>query len=570
MRRRFLPARARRPAALVAAVLVLAALTTGQPAGSAETDPPPADTETRLSLRGGGAWGAYQELLPWQDQLSEAKSPIDLVYTPHGSFLGRKDYLEGKLDFVLSSVGFTPEELAKIPGGANGVIAAPVQVSSLAFLLQLPVPDGLTSFVQRCDPDDPNTPDPTKCLVRRPYTGKVRIPTDNLAAMALRYPGPAQPPLTSWNHPAVLGAMGVPNFTIPPLAGPTPVLRSDPDEANYYLQHWAAATAPNVWAGLKQSEERIVWEPIAERLPRQAGASRDGVEQQSQQLTLGGGDPGSGTITGFSSGVFAPVPASSLGALEKAFPKVPLQFVEVQNANGDWVSPTPASINAAVNAGGAAPIHAATNKVPGAYPLVWVENIYVPAQGLSIQNTEAVAALIRYLATAGQDVAATVGEGRLSPPLVAAALAAANQVVKSNCVGADRHVVENTDPGDHAPDVPAMKTIGTMSHCAPGAAPAASGGGTGSGSGGSGASSFVSSSSSSGSTGETVDAGVAGESDELTGKTGATAVLSASKLPLPLPPVAGGLDRFATLLVGAGAYLLFRKPVRRLLRREVA
>jgi hypothetical protein len=543
----------------------LVALSAAPPAGSADEPAPPPDTQ--LVLKGGGSWGPYRETLRWQDDLSGAKTPIDLRYTPHGSLLGRQDFIDGKVDFVLSGIGFTPEELAKVSGGANGVIAAPVQVSSLGFLLQKPIPDGLKEFLVHCDPDDPNVTDPDSCVERREYRGPVRIPTANLAAMALRFPGGGQPPLTSWNNPAVLRAMNVDNFTTAPLAGPAPVLRSDADEASFFLQQWTATAAPSVWSQLKATDTRIVWEPISERLPRQAGASRDGVEQQAQQLTFGGGDPASGTITGFTAGVFAPVPASALGAVKQSSPSADLQFIQIQNANGEWVSPTPDSINAAVNAGAAVPNFALTNKVAGAYPLVWIDNLYAPAKGLSVQNTEATATLIRYLATAGQEAAQPVGEGRLSPPLVATALAAANQLVKSNCEGSDRHVEDNADPGPFAPDVPAMKSIGTMSHCVSGAPPASGGSGSGSGSGSGTGSSLLTSSGTSDDS-SAAGAGANGESSALTEKEGAAAVLSASKLPLPIPPIAGGVDRFATLLLGAGAYLLLRKPVRKLLRRE--
>ena len=87
----------------------------------------------------------------------------------------------------------------------------------------------------------------------------------------------------------------------------------------------------------------------------------------------------------------------------------------MQNANGDWVAPTPDSIDAGGRRPVArAPLFALTNKVPGAYPLVWVDHLYAPAHGLSIEKTEALATVIRYLATAGQDAAQPVGEGRLS------------------------------------------------------------------------------------------------------------------------------------------------------------
>ncbi len=95
---------------------------------------------------------------------------------------------------MLSGVPFTADELSKVPGGAAGIIDAPVQVSSLGFLLEAPVPDGLSTLQQLCNPDDPNVPDPSKCLVKKAYTGPVKIPTTNLAAMAMHYPGTAFPP----------------------------------------------------------------------------------------------------------------------------------------------------------------------------------------------------------------------------------------------------------------------------------------------------------------------------------------------------------------------------------------
>jgi hypothetical protein len=145
----------------------------------------------------------------------------------------------------------------------------------------------------------------------------------------------------------------------------------------------------------------------------------------------------------------------------------------------------------------------------------------------------------------------------------------ANQLVKSNCEGPDRHVVESTDPGPYAPDLPALKTIGAMSHCEPGApaVPAGTGGSSGGTYGGS-SSLYSGSGSSTGSTTEaTGETGASGGVTALARKHGATVALAASKLPLPLPDTGSGLNRFVVLLVGAGGYLLLRRPVRRLLVR---
>jgi hypothetical protein len=528
------------------------------------TDGSAATQQASLQLKGEGSWGAYRELLTWQNDLSDAKTPIDLSYAAHGSLLGRQDFLAGSIDYVLSAIPFTGAELEKIPGGASGVIGAPVQVSSLTALLQRPVPDGFTTLTLLCDPDDPEVLDPGACIVRTQYKDAVKVPNVNLAAMLMRYAGGTTPPLSSWNSPGVLSAMSVENFTTPPLAGPAPVLRSDQDEFNYYLQQYVAQGAPSVWSGLKAQDTRIPWEPISERLGRQASASRDGVEQQAQQLALGGGDPGSGTISGFTAGVVAAVPASAIGEVRETFPKSKVEFIELQNANGDWVAPTPESITRAVEAGGTTPLYALTNKVPGAYPLAWVDYLWAPAHGLSREKAEALATVIRYLATAGQRAAAPVGEGKLSAALTKKALAAADEIVRSNCKD---KVVENTDPGPYAPDLPDMKTIGTMAHCTGGSTdtPAPPAGDIPAGSTSDYSSGIVSSSNVSTSAPPVATEPVA-DTPEAT-KQQRDAVLAATKLPLPFPSSTSGIDRLATLVLGAGLYLALRRPVRRMLAR---
>ena len=425
----------------------------------------PAPTPEPVQLKGEGTWGPYRELVHWQDDLFGASAPIDLSYTSTGSTLGRQDYAAGGLDYVISGRPFGVDELAKLEGGVAGLIDVPIQVEAMAFLLAVPIPEGFEAITFVCDPYDPDIPDPEACIVRTPYTGAIRVPSENLAAMIFRYAGTGQVPISSWNAPETLAAMGVPNFSLPEQASPAPVMRSEPSATNYYLQEFAKTAAPTVWEGLKAADSRIQWEPITERLPRLSGASRQGVDQQSLQLGLTGADPASGGISGFTKGIIAAVPPSAKGAVNEAFPTTPLTFIEMKNASGDWVAPTPESIDKAVEAGGDDPLHALTKPAPGAYPLVWVNHLYAPATGLSVDKTEALATTIRYLATAGQDAAEPVGEGKLSEALVAKALEGADKLVRSNCVGTGRRIVTSADPGPHAPDLPALKVIGPMLHC---------------------------------------------------------------------------------------------------------
>jgi hypothetical protein len=569
----------------------------------------PAPNEPFVSLQGEGAWSVSEEIVPWQNELATATSSIDLNYVKHGSLLGREDLIAKQIDFAISGVPFTAGELKAVPGGASAFIDAPIQVATLATFVE-PPPGGFHTRTTVCDPDDPTTwpnypadppPgfDPTvDCVVKAPYTGPIRIPSRNLAAMFLHYFGASFPPLLSWNNPDVLKAFGVQALdTASPPAGPGYAGRSDPDEINFFLQTFVKSAAPDVWQGNIQLNSKIPWEPITERIGQVAGVTRDGAEQQLDQLASHGcgvlGDCGAQSVSG---GV-APAPPSMVSVISGTlFKNQPIEVTQMQNANGDWVSPSPDAINKAVSAGGETPLYALTNKVPGAYPLVWVDHLYAPAHGLSIEKTEGLAMLIRYLATTGQEKAASVGEGRLPSALVAKALGAANELVVSNCTGADRRIVSNTDPGPHAPaSATAIKSIGNMLHCeavpsvvtstttattAPmGSNPSssASGGFTGV----SGGSSAVTSAASagSGSSPDTRVASSAALSDEATsggggtGKTsssGRSALLVATRLPLPVPTGSTGVDRLATFLLGAGLYLVLRKPVARLARRAAA
>ena len=589
---------------VVSGLVLLAVMSSGTgavgAAGARATVPPPF-----VTLRGTGAWSTFEEITPWHNQLAAAASPIDLRFTPFGSFLGRQDLLAGTADFALSGVGFTPAQLSAAHRTSADFIDAPIAVATLGILTLLPANarPGFQSLVVRCDPNgDPSTWPPgvtdpfdpvNGCIIWTPYSGPVRIPDENLAAMLFQYQldangGGIDEPLSSWNDPAVLAAFGVPNLnSVPAKRGPTPVLRSDSDETNYFLQQFAAQYAPSVWSGLQKVDPEAKWEPITEALPRQASASRGEADQQAELIGVNS-DPASGTVP--FGGAIADVPPAALVAVKSTYPDSKLSFAQLQNANGDWVAPTPASIDAAVDAGGDAPLYAFAHKVPGAYPFVWVDHLYAPAHGLSIAKTEGLATLIRYLATAGQAAAAPVGEGRLSQSLVTQALAAADALVRSNCTGADRQIVQNSDPGPVAPAGGAMAAIGPMLHCEPVSAPTST---TTTSTGPTSQSTTTTSTTQPIGTPTTFSSSALGvtpvttstpssSGGAKTGPRGATAtttpgsnshassLLTVAKLPLRAPGGVPGLDRFGTFMLGAALYLCLRRPARRLVRSLVA
>jgi hypothetical protein len=576
-------------AAIAGAITMIAA----SPSSGATT----ADAQEFVSLQGAGAWSVTSELVPWQNELASASPWINLNYVKHGSFLAREDLIAKDVDFAISGVPFTADELAHVGGGASAFIDAPIQVATLATFVEPPA-GGFQEIVTRCDPDDPNTwpkdvtDGSTQCILKTPYSGLVRIPSRNLGAMFLHYPFGGFPPLPAWNNPDILQAFGVAQIaTGGPTAAPGYAGRSDPDEINYYMQQFVKTAASEVWQANKTLNPNVPWEPITERLGQVAGATRDGAEQQLAQLVQGGCGV-TGLCANDVAGGVAPAPPSMLAEFRGAFPKQPVSLAELQNANGDWVAPTAAAINRAVDAGGDSPLFALTHKVPGAYPLVWVDHLYAPAHGLSIAKTEGLAMTIRYLATTGQEKENASGEGRLSAPLVTKALAAADKLVSSNCIGADRRIVVSGDPGPLAPSTAtALRSIGTMLHCEAALPPTTSTTANTTTTVGPTPSTRPTTATTVGSLGTSSGSGpgVVGPGPTVAASTetpttvGASAspilpeggtsvesglvVLTASKLPMNRPEKASGTDRLATFLLGALLYLIARKPIGRLARR---
>ena len=171
----------------------------------------PTATPNPVEITGVGSWAAFKEMTPWQNAMNGAKVSVDLRYTPHGTLLGREDFLDGNADFVMSGTPFTADELAKLKNGAKDLIDVPIQVSSMGMLLARPFPNGFVSQVLVCDPDDPNTPDPTACFQRTKYSGDSRpefmgmlkVPASNLASMLLGFSGKCAPaPSARGRHPS--------------------------------------------------------------------------------------------------------------------------------------------------------------------------------------------------------------------------------------------------------------------------------------------------------------------------------------------------------------------------------
>ncbi len=517
--------------------------------------------------------------LPWVESFKDP-SLTTVQRRAVSSAQGRDHVLAGDVDAAIIGTGYSAAERAEAKVAAT--IEVPIHVSTAMLFMSEPAPTDRgfeeAKFLTPqqnpiCDPLG-DTYDPMICEVRTRYTGPVRIPHANLAAMMLNV---AADGLDAWQHPDVKAAMGVPHLLNPiATAVPTFIHREPGESVNFYLQKYITTVAPRVWELAKLANPGVPYEvdesisrPFITRATPTSQGQLVGVQPYRNAFTQG-------TEPTWASNMTDIPPAVSLEARETN-PTTPYKVVQMKNGSDQWVAPTPDSISKAVAAGGTKPLFALDHKVDGAYPLVWVDNLSVAAKGLSPEKTNGVAGFVRYVATLGQQGAAALGEGKLSPALVTEALKGADAIVKSNCTGADVKVVSSTDPGPYAPPDLAKANIGTMSVCervkpeapAPAPSPAASPGTSSAVSQPAEAPSDFASDSGAPSQYEAAlrsgrGAGVAAPPPALAPPPAAPQSKRPPAVKMPFAMLATskrGVDRLATLLLGAMLFLLLRATV---------
>jgi len=510
---------------------------------------------------------------PFVNAAAKALAGSEAATAPDLEIGGTRDlrlsFAEGQGDFVVSGADFSDLEKAALAKSGKEVVAAPVQAVGLAFFGFVPP---LPTFPDGCEEED-------NCLERREaYSGPVRMTPDVLANLFFERSN-------VWSEDQFLAALTLPpgRFFFPPIKGPRPLVRTDPDATNLYLESYLAGTSPAVWSMARKELPGATADPqVSESWPNSVTPSRLGMDNVVSQVREGL-DPASselsfgGTIT-----------AGSVSLVEESFTlnetrppaqRVPMFRVEVRNAAGEWVLPNTLSVSAAVAAGEGIPNTGSVGlAVPGAYPITWVNKLYAPTTGLSPAKANAVAAVIRWQVTAGQDPAVlqSAGDGKLTPKMVAAALAAADQVVRSNCAAAKGTVRTSGSAGGTAPKG-GFPGLAEVSYCQGPAGDTAPSDPTGSAGGDLALDSFDSSFSDPGSfsdpsfdQGGPADPSVLGEtasndpasSADGSGGAAATGTQFAMPLGVPgqsLPP----LDRAATVGLGALAYAGVRAYRRR-------
>jgi hypothetical protein len=463
-------------------------------------------------LEGEGNADITAELSSWQDDVAaDTDDNVIMDYADNsGDYNARQNFIAGSDDYVISGVPFQPSELAQFPQGAKSVISVPLLPTGLAFLYNPPdggfsvtkgQPDSNgNTVVVPYGPNEGNTVPyvPGETLSGCPQTGcpPVNVPSTNLAAM-VQGDGKIVNgyPIDYWGQPSVLSTWDQTSLDYDPAAGdqfsplpslgqPVTFLRQDPDDEAYYLQKFLTSQAPTEWtfpAGEQEGEAL----PTGIGSPQVVGLAAELESFQGDYNPKSGGPPGGGTI--------AEVPPSGANLVEQdedtlaqevhegkasspGSPYAVPEFLGIQSANGDYVTPTPGAVEAGVDAGAAAgeqacstedtnSLYAMTNKVPGAYPLSWVDCLYAPSSGLTLAKTDALAGLIRYLVTTGQGYAEPNGDGKLPASYVAQGLAAANTLVADNCPGAGGTVVLTSRPTAYSPDPAGVSALGAVDQC---------------------------------------------------------------------------------------------------------
>lgn len=566
--------RARRTAAAVLTGLVVTAAWWAPPPADA-VDPLPPEPVT-IAVEATRDISLAQST-PWADAFID--SLTSLQYRPTSSSRARDHLLAGLIDAAIIGTPYTEEELAA--SKVSGTIEVPIHVSAAMILFAEPFNSRFAQLKVVSPEEDPfcdplsadydpagkNPLDPEDdCEVRTEFTGPLRVPPANLAAMMLDL---GTDGLNQWQHPDVKVALGAPNLIGPrPSDAPTFVHREPGESVNRHVQQYIVTAAPSVWELAKLANPGVPFE-VDESIPR--GMTRNTPSSQAQQVALTTGDPAGASDTWF--GNMADIPPAIFAETKRTYPDIPYKVVQIRNAADEWVEPTPASISAAVASGGTEPLHALSTPVAGAYPLVWVDHLSVPNSGLSAEKANAVAGLIRFVAARGQEGAAALGEGRLPDALVQEALRGADAVVEANCTGSDVQLVSNGAVGAYAPPALAEAGIASMKHCerispaeplpsasAPSDAAAIPFGPSDPGF--SSAPAPASSSQAAGGTATTPAA--AGASGPTITPVGAAAPPARAPVDLPFGLLANtrpGLDRVVTILLGGGLFLLVRATI---------
>ena len=372
--------------------------------------------------------------------------------------------VKGQRDFVVSGTPLTADDLAKGKNKtAASFISIPISAVGQAIAIRSPISSNgvgwYTVTPGAIDPVTKEEGDP----VYKPYSGPLNMPASLLADLIVARS-------QALNNSRFVADNPLPNKATFAIGddGVAVIARSDPGAMDLHFQHFLAVGAPANWNQyLPQYKLPNGYYSDSWAISESPTRSLDGsmMNAVADQKSPTGGFASGGTI-----GITTP---GGLARANVRFPFVDIRAMQIKNAAGSYVAATPDSITAGVLAGVKTDASglvftedaALTDKTATtAYPLTWLNWLQAPATGLSIDKTNAIATLVRYVVTDGNAANAPLGDAPLPPVLVKEALARADALVVSNCTGTDRQVVTRSDPGPFAPNAK-LTGVGSFKWC---------------------------------------------------------------------------------------------------------
>ncbi|KLR61896.1 hypothetical protein IMCC26207_106217 [Actinobacteria bacterium IMCC26207] len=424
----------------------------------AQTDP-----AEPVELRIGVTHESLAPAVSWLGAVKNIPGSTTARQISGGDAQSKERMITGGADIAVSGTPFTEAERKALEATGRSVIEAPIQAVGMSFLVSGPRPTGidLCQFVEQSIEDDPLNELPPDCLKVRDFEGPLRLTSENLADVFL------ESPVNNWQDPTFLSLLG--EFQpgglsmVSPLRPASAVLRSDAGMANLALGTYLRTTQPTKWTDRSTSlflnpepAPDATW-PFTRAPAKQGLPDAVGVIRQWKTASAAVDVPAeSGAMTmttplAAAQAIQAEAEEPPFDATGEANLNTDLYVAQMKNGAGEWLSPTPAAISTSLAAGGGAPLFAATQNVPGGWPLSWANSIYAPDSGLTGVEANTVAAIIRWQSTVGRQRSAELSDGQLPDVLVAQALAAADKIVSSNCTAAGLKTVLTSDVTRFAP-----------------------------------------------------------------------------------------------------------------------
>lgn len=448
--------------------------------------------DTPIVLSGEGSDYADLLIRAMDTNTSSSEAAPRIEYIGSNEAEGLRAFVEGRSQFY---VGALPLDEA-LPGASaelakgNGVISAPFQATGAVPFMSGPYGSGLRwcapGVVFDLESGDIFCPEQAVPLkqVRSGNPGdSVRLYPQNIVQLFTQ-----SMPSDLWDEPwfaSQADPSGCPTdaagaclqrIELPGVPGPVSGVRTDSSAVNKFLQQFLKQQDPATFSDRLlaeiPAEQRATYE-ITTRWPRSSQASRSPDETLVNAIRNWTNFQSSEIPKGGSIAFVHPLKAALAIDLEEkdgqANPPQTVTDLWIADFvfNGEVRSGTSDAITAAIAAGGDTPFYAASNSVPGAWPFSWVERIYFPARGLTVDQTNAAALMLRWQMTVGQEVSPLMADGKLNAALVKEGMSAANQVVESNCEAAKGKIVKEVGAGPYTPkDLgPVFEAMGPVSWC---------------------------------------------------------------------------------------------------------